>query len=79
MRGQLNVTFITMHGQLNVTFITIHGQLNIKSDDMKLYVREMGVEIFNWSQVAQDRFQWRYLEIMSLNLRFRKTAGIGWP
>jgi hypothetical protein len=38
-------------------------------DNIKLHVREIGIDEANWIQLAQDRIQWRAFVNTVINLR----------
>jgi hypothetical protein len=38
-------------------------------DNIKLYLREIGIDGANWIHLAQDRVQWRACVITVINLR----------
>jgi hypothetical protein len=38
-------------------------------DNIKLDLREIGIDVTNWIRLAQDRFQWRAFVNMVMNLR----------
>jgi hypothetical protein len=38
-------------------------------DNIKMYLREIGIDVANWIQVAQDRVQWRACVNTVMNLR----------
>jgi hypothetical protein len=38
-------------------------------DNIKMYLREIGIDGANWIQMAQDRVQWRDSVSMVMNLR----------
>jgi hypothetical protein len=38
-------------------------------DNIKLDLREIGIDGANWIQLAQDRVQWRVFVNMAMNLR----------
>jgi hypothetical protein len=44
-------------------------------DNIKMDLREIGVDGANWIQLAQDRVQWRVCLNMVMNLQFHKKAG----
>jgi hypothetical protein len=44
-------------------------------DNIKIELREIGIEGANWIQLAQDRVQWWACVNTVINLRFHKKAG----
>jgi hypothetical protein len=44
-------------------------------DNIKLDLREIGIDGANWTQLAQDRVQWRAFVKTVMNVRFHKIAG----
>jgi hypothetical protein len=44
-------------------------------DNIKMDLRERGIDRANWIQLAQDRVQWRACVNTVMNLRFHKKAG----
>ena len=39
-------------------------------DNIRMYLKEMGINTRNWVDMAQDRNNWRTLVIAALKLRF---------
>jgi hypothetical protein len=39
-------------------------------DNIKLYLREIGIDVENWIRLAQNRGQWRAFVNTVMNLRF---------
>jgi hypothetical protein len=39
-------------------------------------LREVGCEVVDWAQVAEDRGQWRLLGNMEIKFEFNKRRGI---
>jgi hypothetical protein len=44
--------------------------------NIKLDLRDIGIDGANWIQMAQDKVQWRIFVNMVMNLRFHKESGI---
>jgi hypothetical protein len=44
-------------------------------DNIKMDLREIGIDGTNWIQLAQDRFQWRTFVNTVINFGFHKKAG----
>jgi hypothetical protein len=40
-----------------------------REDNIKLGLREVGIDVANWIQLAQDRVQWRAFVNTVMNLR----------
>jgi hypothetical protein len=43
--------------------------LGMWEDNIKMYLREIGIDGSNWIQLAQDRIQWRACMNTVMNLR----------
>jgi hypothetical protein len=43
-------------------------------DNIKMDLRETGIDGANWIQLAQDRVQWQAFVSMVMNLRFNKES-----
>jgi hypothetical protein len=43
--------------------------------NIKMDLREIGIDGANWIQLAQDRVQWRACVNMEMSFRFHKKAG----
>jgi hypothetical protein len=44
-------------------------------DNIKMDIREIGIDKANWIELAQDRVQWRAFVNTVMNLRVHKKAG----
>jgi hypothetical protein len=41
-----------------------------REDNIKIDLRERGIDVVNWIRLAQDRVQWRAFVNTAMNLRF---------
>jgi hypothetical protein len=46
-----------------------------REDNIKMDLREIGIDGANWIRLAQDRIQWRACVNTVMSLRFHKKAG----